>query len=193
MSLSASTVQPQHTGGGEQRRFGFVAGKGDLATDGWNIYTAFDTQRASSLQAEATAPASPIRPPRRAGRHRFRAQISGVIGSSPANYTVYSDGKADHHHRQPLLRRRLRRPLRRPRPRSPSTRASGAGSKDLHHRSDPVPGTAAGSQQTTLFTKGSLAHGDGKMLTVELQLAALLHRRRQTRRSRSAPTPTTTA
>ena len=49
VTLSASGVKPEASGGGSQKRFGFVAGKGSLADDGWNVYTAFDIQRRDSL------------------------------------------------------------------------------------------------------------------------------------------------
>ena len=170
VSLSASTVQPEHKGGGEQRRFGFVAGKGDLVSDGWNIYTAFDTQKRESLKQKdrpgITDPATIVA----LGGTAFVPNSSSVTGSSPANYTVYSGGKATTTTGNPYFAAGCASPFP-TQTTIASTRASGAGSKVCITDPTLYPELLPEAQQTTLFTKGSLAHGDGKVLTVELQLA----------------------
>jgi iron complex outermembrane receptor protein len=167
---AASTVQPEHKGGGEQRRFGFVAGKGDLAADGWNVYTAFDTQKRESLMQKdrpgITDPATIVA----LGGTAFVPNSSSVTGSSPANYTVYSGGKATTTTGNPYFAAGCVSPFA-TQTTIPSTRASGAGSKTCITDPTLYPELLPEAQQTTLFTKGSLAHGDGKVLTVELQLA----------------------
>jgi iron complex outermembrane receptor protein len=170
VSLSASAVHPQQAGGGEQRRFGFVAGKGDLATDGWNIYTAFDTQKRSALLQKdrpgITDPATIVA----LGGTAFVPNSSSVGAASPANFTVYNGGKATTTTGNPYFAAGCVSPFA-TQTTIPSTRASGAGSRVCVTDPTIYPELLPEAQQTTLFTKGSLAHGDGKLLSVELQLA----------------------
>jgi iron complex outermembrane receptor protein len=170
VTLSASGVKPQESGGGEQRRFGFVAGKGDLASDGWNIYTAFDTQKRDSLlqkdRPNITDPATIVA----LGGTAFVPNSSSVGAASPANFTVYNAGKATTTTGNPYFAAGCASPFA-TQTTIPSTRASGAGSRTCITDPTLYPELLPEAAQTTLFTKGSLAHGDGKVLTVELQLA----------------------
>jgi iron complex outermembrane receptor protein len=170
VTVSASAVHPQQDGGGEQRRFGFVAGKGDLAADGWNIYTAFDTQKRSSLlqhdRPGITDPATIVA----LGGTAFVPNSSSVGAASPANFTVYNGGKATTTTGNPYFAAGCASPFA-TQTTIPSTRASGAGSRVCVTDPTIFPELLPEAQQTTLFTKGSLAHGDNKVLTVELQLA----------------------
>jgi iron complex outermembrane receptor protein len=170
VSVSASAVQPEHKGGGEQRRFGLVAGKGDLATDGWNLYTAFDTQKRDSLlqrdRPNITDPATIVA----LGGTAFVPNSSSVGAASPANFTVYNAGKATATTGNPYFAAGCASPFA-TQTTVPSTRASGVGSRVCVTDPTIYPELLPEAQQTTWFTRGSLAHGDGKLLTVELQLA----------------------
>ncbi|QNA89186.1 TonB-dependent receptor [Massilia sp. Dwa41.01b] len=170
VSVSASVVEPEHQGGGQQRRFGFVAGKGDLAEDGWNIYTAFDTQKRTRLLQKdrpgITDPATIVK----LGGTAFVPNSSSVGAASPANYTVYANGKPTSTTGNPYFAAGCASPFA-TQTTIPSTRASGAGSRTCVTDPTLYPELLPEAAQTTLFTKGSLAHGDGKVFSVELQLA----------------------
>jgi iron complex outermembrane receptor protein len=50
-SLTAQYVQPERKGGGDEQRASITFGKGNLATDGWNVYATIDGHRRSRLAA----------------------------------------------------------------------------------------------------------------------------------------------
>ncbi len=52
-SATVQAVKPQENGGADEKRVSFTVGKGDLNTDGWNVYATFDGhQRSRLLQAD---------------------------------------------------------------------------------------------------------------------------------------------
>jgi iron complex outermembrane receptor protein len=52
-SVSLQAVKPQENGGADEKRISFTVGKGNLATDGWNVYATYDGhQRSRLLQAD---------------------------------------------------------------------------------------------------------------------------------------------
>ena len=48
--ITAQVVQPQRTGGGVEHRGSFIVGKGNLASDGWNIYGTVDFHERDRLK-----------------------------------------------------------------------------------------------------------------------------------------------
>lgn len=50
-ALTAQYIQPQRKGGGDEQRATLTFGKGNLATDGWNLYATLDGHRRSRLAA----------------------------------------------------------------------------------------------------------------------------------------------
>ncbi|MBI1772953.1 MAG: TonB-dependent receptor plug domain-containing protein, partial [Burkholderiales bacterium] len=91
--LVASVVAPQRSGGGDQRRFSIAGGKGDLNKDGWNVYAAFDIQSRSSLMQKDRPELWNPDTIAQLGGSVFSTNTSGS-SSSPANFTVYTNGKA---------------------------------------------------------------------------------------------------
>jgi iron complex outermembrane receptor protein len=92
VTIHASTVQPQQSGGGEQKRVTILAGKGDIATDGWNVYTAFSAQRRSSLLQRDRPQIWDADKLASLGGTPFTANTSGG-SASPANFTIYRNGR----------------------------------------------------------------------------------------------------
>ena len=168
-TVSASAVQPQRDGGGEQRRFSIVGGKGDLDKDGWNVFAALDTQKRSSLMQKDRPNISDPAMIVQLGGTAFSSNTSGS-SSSPANYTVYSAGKATTTTGNPYFATGCASNYD-ALTTIPSTKATGAGSKTCILDPGLYPQLLPESAQTTLFTKGSLRHGDGKLLTAELLLS----------------------
>jgi iron complex outermembrane receptor protein len=167
-TVVATAVAPQRDGGGKQSGFSLIAGKGDLAKDGWNVYTAFDVRKRTSLlqkdRPNITNEADLIA----LGGTAFSSSNAGS-GAAPANYTVFKNGKAV----------------------SPAVTGNpyfAAGCKAPYAAQYTVASTKANSntciqdptlypqllpenQQTTLFTKGTLLHGDGGKLSASLSLS----------------------
>ncbi|TFW32248.1 TonB-dependent receptor [Massilia horti] len=52
-SITAKGTVPQKKGGGETEGLSFIAGKGDLATDGWNVYVTGDVNNQLPLRQSA--------------------------------------------------------------------------------------------------------------------------------------------
>ncbi len=164
-SVIASVVAPQRDGGGEQRRLSLITGIGDLARDGWNVYAAFDTQTRNSLLQKDRPNISDPAMIAALGGTAFSANTSGS-SSSPANYTVYSNGKPTTTTGNPYFASGCVAPY----PNQytiASTRPSGSGSKTCVLDPNLYPQLLADNKQTTLLSKGSLRHGDNKLLTVE--------------------------
>src|SRR5437868_2273815 len=46
-------MQPQRSGGGATKALGLIGGLGNLDSEGWNIYAAFDVQKRDVLLREA--------------------------------------------------------------------------------------------------------------------------------------------
>ena len=165
-SIVASAMAPERSGGGEQRRVSIIGGVGDLARDGWNVYAAFDTQKRTSLMQKDRPNISDAATIAALGGTAFTSNTSGS-SSSPANYTVYNGGKATTTTGNPYFAAGCVAPY-------PgqytiaSTRSSGAGSKTCVLDPNLYPQLLPENKQTTLLTKGSLRHGDGKLLTVEM-------------------------
>ena len=169
VTASASTVQPEASGGGAQRRAGIVAGKGDLAQDGWNIYTAIDFQRRDSLlqrdRPNITDPAKIAQ----LGGTPFTPNTSGGA-ASPANFTIYRNGKSANITGNPYFAAGCVTPYA-VQTTIPSTRTNANGGKTCITDPTYYPELLPEAQQATIFTKASMAHGDGGLLTVELNLS----------------------
>lgn len=165
-TVSASTVIPERSGGGEQRRFSLVAGKGDLATDGWNVYTAFDTQKRTSLMQKDRPNISDPNALASLGGTPFTSDAVGS-SSAPANYTVYANGRPTRTTGNPYFSAGCVAPYD-VQTTIPSTRA---GSNTCIQDPNLYPQLLPDNQQTTLLTKGTLKHGDGKTLVVDLLLS----------------------
>ncbi|NHZ99524.1 TonB-dependent receptor [Massilia sp. CCM 8734] len=165
-TASASVMAPERSGGGEQRRFSLTSGTGDLAKDGWNVYAAFDTQKRSALMQRDRPNISDPDDIARLGGTAFTSNTSGS-SSAPANYTVYANGKPTSVTGNPYFGAGCVAPYQ-GQYTIPSTKPSGAGSKTCVLDPNLYPQLLADNKQTTLLTKGSLRHGDGNLLTVEL-------------------------
>ncbi len=50
--IKLETMQPQRSGGGATKALGLIGGLGDLSSQGWNIYAAFDVQKRDVLLRE---------------------------------------------------------------------------------------------------------------------------------------------
>ncbi|MDK6078394.1 TonB-dependent receptor domain-containing protein [Massilia varians] len=169
VTVHASTVQPEQSGGGDQKRVTLVAGKGDMATDGWNVYTAFSAQRRESLmQKDRPNIWDPVKLAALGG-NPFTSNTSGG-SASPANYTIYRNGKSANITGNPYFASGCVAPGL-PQTTVPSTRTNANGGKTCITDPTIYPQLLPENQQVTLFTKGSLAHGDGGVLTVELNLS----------------------
>ena len=169
VTLHASTVQPQHSGGGDQKRVTIVAGKGDIAKDGWNVYTAFSAQRRESLLQRDRPQIWDADKLAALGGTPFTANSSGG-SASPANFTIYRNGRPANITGNPYFANGCVAPGL-AQTTVPSTRTNANGAKTCITDPGLYPQLLPESQQVTLFTKASLAHGEGKMLTVELNLA----------------------
>jgi iron complex outermembrane receptor protein len=164
-TVSASAVQPERSGGGDQRRFSIITGKGDLQQDGWNVFAAFDTQKRSSLMQKDRPNISDPEMIAKLGGNPFSANTSGS-SSAPANFTVYNNGKATSTTGNPYFATGCSSNYD-AQYTIPSTKASGAGSKTCILDPNLYPQLLPESAQTTLYTKASARHGQGKLLTAE--------------------------
>jgi iron complex outermembrane recepter protein len=163
VKVIASDVKPERKGGGEQPRASIIAGKGDLQKDGWNVYTALDVQKRHSLmqkdRPEIWSPTDIVA----LGGTQFTTNTSGS-SSAPANFTVYSNGKATSTTGNPYW--------------GTGCASNYAGqyslastkSKNTTCILDPnlYPQLLPEAAQNTLLTKASLRHGDDGVLTVEM-------------------------
>ncbi len=86
-SITAQTVQPRKTGGGDEQRLSFIVGAGDLQQDGWNVYATMDAHRRSRLLGSDRAELSS--PELLTSIGRAPALASGGF-ASPANFTIPS-------------------------------------------------------------------------------------------------------
>ena len=167
-TVVATAVKPQRDGGGSQQGFSLIAGKGDLAKDGWNIYSAFDTRKRISLLQKDRPNITNADDIVALGGTSFSANNAGS-GAAPANYTVFKNGKAV----SPTVTGNPYYASGCVAPYAgqytlPSTKAN---SNTCIQDPTLYPQLLPANKQTTLFTKGTLMHGDNKKLTVELLLA----------------------
>ena len=169
ITFTFGAVQPQRDGGGEQRRYSIVGGKGDLETDGWNVFAALDWQRRNLLMQKDRPNINDLTTIVQLGGAAFSSNASGS-SSSPANYTVYNAGKATTTTGNPYFANGCASNYD-ALTTIPSTKASGAGAKTCILDPTLYPQLLPESAQTTLFTKGSLRHGGGKLLTAELLMS----------------------
>ncbi|MYM84567.1 TonB-dependent receptor [Duganella sp. FT50W] len=164
--VSVAAVQPERSGGGEQRRFSLIGGKGDLNTDGWNVYAAFDTQSRSALMQSSRPEIWDADKIVALGGTAFGTGVAGS-SASPANFTVYNGGKATSTTGNPYWSTGCGSTYDTPYSLA-STKASGSGNKTCILNPNLYPQLLPENRQTTLFTKASLRHGDNKLLTVEM-------------------------
>ena len=168
-TFTFSAVQPEQNGGGQQRRYSIVAGKGDLERDGWNVFAAFDTQKRNSLMQKDRPNISDPAQIVALGGTAFSSNTSGS-SSSPANYTIYNAGKATATTGNPYFATGCASNYD-ALTSIPSTRTSVTGAKTCILDPSLYPQLLPESAQSTLFTKGSLRHGDGKLFTAELLMS----------------------
>ncbi|MFZ6757015.1 TonB-dependent receptor plug domain-containing protein [Undibacterium sp. Ji50W] len=166
IKLTASVVAPERAGGGDQRRFSIAGGKGDLNKDGWNVYAVFDTQMRSSLLQKDRPNITDPDAIARLGGSVFSTNTAGS-SSAPANFTVYTNGKATSTTGNPYWATGCSSTYG-AQYSLPSIKTSGSGIKTCILDPTLYPQLLPENRQTTLFTKGSLRHGDNKLLTVEV-------------------------
>ncbi|MFZ6766903.1 TonB-dependent receptor plug domain-containing protein [Undibacterium sp. Di26W] len=166
IKLTASVVAPERAGGGDQRRFSIAGGKGDLNKDGWNVYAVFDTQMRSSLLQKDRPNITDPDAIARLGGSVFSTNTAGS-SSAPANFTVYTNGKATSTTGNPYWATGCSSTYG-AQYSLPSIKTSGSGIKTCLLDPTLYPQLLPENRQTTLFTKGSLRHGDNKLLTVEV-------------------------
>lgn len=168
-TVTVNTVMPERQGGGQQARIGLVLGKGDLDKDGWAIWSAIDVARRKTLlqrdRPNITNPDYLLA----LGGSVFSSNTSGS-SASPANYTVYSNGKATAVTGNPYFAAGCQAPYA-GQYTIPSTRTSTTGSKTCVADGNLYPQLLPANQQNTIFTKATLNHGDNKVLSVELGLS----------------------
>jgi iron complex outermembrane receptor protein len=87
-AITAQALQPQRDGGGDEKRFSFIVGAGDLQKDGWNVYATLDGLRRSRLAASDRAELTSTELLTSIGRAPSLA--SGGF-ASPANFTIPSN------------------------------------------------------------------------------------------------------
>jgi iron complex outermembrane receptor protein len=162
----AGYVDPERHGGGQQARVSLVAGKGDLQKDGWNIYAAFDTQKRKSLMQKDRPNIWDPEAIASLGGTVFSTNTSGS-SSSPANFTVYNNGKPTSTTGNPYWASGCKSNYDSQYSLA-STKASGSGTKTCILDPTLYPQLLPEAKQTTLLTKGSLRHGGDAVLSVEL-------------------------
>jgi len=87
-AITAQALQPQRDGGGDEKRFSFIVGAGDLQKDGWNVYATLDGLRRSRLAASDRVELTSTELLTSIGRAPSLA--SGGF-ASPANFTIPSN------------------------------------------------------------------------------------------------------
>ncbi len=161
--LIAGTVKPERKGGGDQPRLSLIAGTGSLQKDGWNLYTAIDLQRRHSLmqkdRPEIWDPDTIVA----LGGTQFTTNTSGS-SSSPANFTVYTGGKATSTTGNPYWATGCQSNY------AGQYSLASSKSKNTTCILDPTiyPQLLPEAAQNTLLTKGSLRHGEDGVLSFEL-------------------------
>ncbi len=121
--------------------------------------------------ADATRPAADLGPGNASRRWAARLHGQHLGGSaSPANFTIYRNGRPTNITGNPYFAAGCVAPGL-AQTTVPSTRTAANGARTCITDPSIYPELLPENQQVTLFTKGSLAHGDGKMLTVELNLS----------------------
>ncbi|GAB3458222.1 TonB-dependent receptor [Massilia terrae] len=163
VKLIASDVKPERKGGGEQPRASIIAGKGELQKDGWNVYTALDVQKRHSLmqkdRPEIWDPATIVA----LGGTQFTTNTSGS-SASPANFTVYNNGKATSTTGNPYWATGCTSNY------ASQYSLASTKSKNTTCVLDPTiyPQLLPEAAQSTLLTKASLRHGEDGVLSVEM-------------------------
>ncbi|MYM34126.1 TonB-dependent receptor [Duganella sp. FT94W] len=85
LQLTAQAVQPEKKGGGDEQRVTATWGKGNLQTDGWNVYATVDAHQRTALAASDRAYLSSVDKLTQLGR----APTLGTGGNAtPANFTT---------------------------------------------------------------------------------------------------------
>ncbi|SDG68085.1 MULTISPECIES: TonB-dependent siderophore receptor [unclassified Duganella] len=85
LQLTAQAVQPEKKGGGDEQRLTATWGKGNLQTDGWNVYATVDAHQRTRLNASDRAYLSSAEKLTELGR----APSLGTGGNAtPANFTT---------------------------------------------------------------------------------------------------------
>jgi len=166
VTVMGGYVDPERAGGGQQARLSLIGGKGDLQKDGWNVYAALDTQkRRSLLQRDRPNIWNPDDIVALGGT-RFTSNTSGS-SSSPANFTVYNNGKATTTTGNPYFATGCASNYD-GQYTIPSTKASGSGAKTCILDPTIYPQLLPEAMQSTLMTKASLRHGENSVLSLEL-------------------------
>ncbi|MBV7537823.1 TonB-dependent receptor [Duganella sp. sic0402] len=91
LQLTAQAVQPEKRGGGDEQRLTATWGKGNLQTDGWNVYATVDAHQRTRLAASDRAYLSSVEKLTGLGR----APTLGTGGNAtPANFTTATNKTA---------------------------------------------------------------------------------------------------
>ncbi len=90
-SVTGQYVQPEKHGGGDEQRASMTIGRGNLATDGWNVYATVDAHRRSRLASKDRAELST--PELLTSIGRAPSLASGGY-ATPANFTTAANKTA---------------------------------------------------------------------------------------------------
>lgn len=148
-SATAQYIQPEKKGGGDEQRATLTFGKGNLATDGWNLYATIDGHRRSRLAASDRAELSSSDLLTSIGR----APTLGSGGyAMPANFTTSTNKTAQN----PYYNAGCARPY------------SIQGAKSTCILDANEYGTALyGNQQVTFYARGTKQFSEEHSLTVD--------------------------
>ncbi|WP_426193459.1 TonB-dependent receptor [Massilia sp. DWR3-1-1] len=148
-SLTAQYIQPEKKGGGDEQRATFTFGKGNLATDGWNLYATIDGHRRSKLASKDRAELSTNELLTSIGR----APTLGSGGyAMPANFTTSANKTAQN----PYYSRGCAAPY------------SIQGAKSTCILDANEYGTALyGNQQVTFYARGTKKFSDDHTMSVD--------------------------
>ncbi len=150
LDLTAQDVLPEKKGGGKEHRFSILGGKGNLESDGWNIYATIDTHQRSALDSNDRPDLSSIdvltqlgiAPKTGSGSYAFPANINSASTKITGNPYYASGCKAPYS-------------------------VQGTNNTcvlNANYYVLALPGNA----QTTAFTKGSLKLSEDHLITAEL-------------------------
>ena len=148
-TVNVQAVQPVKDGGGDQKRFSFTFGKGDLNKDGWNVYATVDANKRNRLlQADRAELSTPDML-----TSIGRAPTLGSGGyATPANFTTATNKTAQN----PYYNTGCLAPY------------SIQGAKNTCILNTQTYGTALHeNQQVTFYTKGTLKLADNHLVTID--------------------------
>jgi iron complex outermembrane receptor protein len=166
-SVTLEGTAPQKSGGGESKGLSFIAGKGNLGSDGWNVYVSGDLHHQKALPQSARPNITSVdrltsagfAPPKLTkGGNAVPANVTLANGSTKVgNLTItgnpyYATGCLD--------------PWSTPGTSNTCTATYNANSLTMTKE----------SQESSLFTKGSLLLGEGHKLSASLLFSSIYNR-----------------